>query len=58
MPLSRVDFALLSMATKVEGTMCVVRLGGNEKENMEIDACDVIVDKQRNLLIVIQIANQ
>ena len=44
------------MATKeVEGTMCIVRLSGNEKENMEIEACDVIFDKHRNLLLVIQI---
>ena len=43
------------MATKVEGTMCIVRLSGNENENMEIEACDVIFDMQINVLIAIHI---
>jgi hypothetical protein len=43
------------MATKVEGTMCIVRLRGNENENMEIEACDVIFDMQINVLIAIHI---
>jgi hypothetical protein len=35
--------------------MCIFRLSGNEKENMEIEACDVIFDMQINVLIAIQI---
>jgi hypothetical protein len=43
------------MATKVEGTMCIVTLSGNENENMEIEACDVIFDMQISVLIAIHI---
>ena len=39
------------MATKVEGTMCIVRLRGNENENMEIE----VFDMQINVLIAIHI---